>query len=81
MLLKPNIRALRKNHYEMLGQIIATIICQGGQAPRIFTSSLVDYILTSDLTKVDADIDDMKRRDEGMQNKYRVPVGNGNGGK
>ena len=39
-----NFRALQNGDFQTLGQMIATIIIQGGSHPRVFSPSICDYI-------------------------------------
>jgi hypothetical protein len=39
-----NFRALQNGDFQTLGQMLATMIIQGGQHPRIFSPSICDYI-------------------------------------
>ena len=46
---RQNVSALGKGEYLMLGKLIATMLAQGGEAPRIFLPSTVDAILETDI--------------------------------
>ena len=39
-----NIKSLQNNDYATVGQILATVIVQGGERPCLFTQSVCDYI-------------------------------------
>lgn len=47
-LIRPNIFAYSKNHFRVMGVMLATIIAQGGQSPAIFAPPVVDTILDID---------------------------------
>ena len=39
-----NVRALQNEEYQTIGQMLATIVIQGGEHPRIFSPAICDYI-------------------------------------
>ncbi|XP_071119431.1 G2/M phase-specific E3 ubiquitin-protein ligase-like [Haliotis cracherodii] len=47
-LIRPHISAYWKNHFRVMGVMLATIIAQGGQSPAIFAPPVVDAILDID---------------------------------
>ncbi|XP_046353518.2 chromodomain-helicase-DNA-binding protein 7-like [Haliotis rufescens] len=47
-LIRPHIFSYLKNHFRVMGVMLATIIAQGGQSPAIFAPPVVDAILDID---------------------------------
>lgn len=39
-----NVNAFQSGKFEIVGRMLATMIIQGGELPRIFSSAMCDYI-------------------------------------
>ena len=75
MVIKPCISMYKEGLYKMMGEMVATCIVQGGEAPSIFTPSVVEYILTGDITSVDSRVEDipqMKMRNDLKKVKLNI---------
>lgn len=59
MLFKPNITAYKNGLYKMIGQMFAMCLVQGGEPPSILAPPVVDYLVSGDITKVNASILDV----------------------
>lgn len=59
MVFKPCISKYKNGLYKMMGEMIALCIVQGGESPSIFSSPLVDYILSGDITQVGSEVGDV----------------------
>ena len=42
--LRCNVGALQKNSFLIVGRILATMVVQGGEIPRLFSASICEYI-------------------------------------
>ncbi|XP_063754128.1 apoptosis-resistant E3 ubiquitin protein ligase 1-like [Eleginops maclovinus] len=54
-----NIRHVQQKLYKMIGQMMATIIVQGGEPPAFLAPHVVDYIMTGDINQVHVTPDDL----------------------
>lgn len=53
--LRQNIRGLQENQYELVGELIATMVAQGGPLPHLFTEGVVSYFTSMDTGKFTCD--------------------------
>ncbi|XP_060755381.1 uncharacterized protein LOC132866592 [Neoarius graeffei] len=60
---KVNVSLIRKGTFQVIGQMLATIIVQGGQAPSFFAPSMVDYILSGDMRQTQVHLEDIPEVD------------------